>query len=623
MERRTESWSVQEVADYVEHVGLGCHRRAFVHHVVDGPLLLALTDARIKMDLGICNLGHREALLQAIAALRRPARAASPARSSGSDSPDGVASPEGLVLLGGAPAARSTSSSRPGSPSPHQPPAGALHLLRAQEQRARLMHELGKAEAREAHRRMLAEQAVQTADAAADQVRRLRSKIAQLDEAIAGRGIGAIEPFDQRGRLAWLPTGTKNRARGSSAGGGGGSPGAGAMSPISLKIMSTQQATFLERLDADISQRRDKIAAARNSGTTAGEAERRQRDLEYLADLVQDKSAELHAMLGSGSEAEVDEALADIAEMYAAELGLSDDQVQSVKAAGSPGRRAARLAGYVRSARFMARLEEDLATREGRLRELQQRWFAFTAEGRTPEAQDGADREAGAAHFALLGWGEAELRAACAGAGEPGVDARLDALLRRAEAAQCAAAAGKDPDWSAFKNDGLEELQEQKCAALRNAAEEYAAVAAAGSGEPAKGGPTQRRPASPGPPPPPLPTNYLQSTVELLARCQPSDLATLATATGSRKLLLVWRAVRSQQFVHSMASKEEERRRKQAALERELFPNMTKRLPREQLDAFFDRLSADAMKRASNRETLAEKAKAEALAKLLATKPRR
>lgn len=46
----------------------------------------------------------------------------------------------------------------------------------------------------------------------------------------------------------------------------------------------------------------------------------------------------------------------------------------AVKRARGVGAKAARLANAVRSVRFMARLEEDLATRDQRLRELQQQW---------------------------------------------------------------------------------------------------------------------------------------------------------------------------------------------------------------------------------------------------------
>lgn len=113
-----------------------------------------------------------------------------------------------------------------------------------------------------------------------------------------------------------------------------------------------------------------------------------------------------------------------------------------------------------------------------------------------------------------------------------------------------------------------------------------------------------------------------------LSHCHPSGLSALHAASGQRKLLLVWRAVRSQEFVLSMARKEEERRQRQEQLERELYPYKTKKLPKDAIDCFFERLMADAAQRRSNRDALAEKAKAAELAKLLGKsagsgKPRR
>jgi hypothetical protein len=54
----------------------------------------------------------------------------------------------------------------------------------------------------------------------------------------------------------------------------------------------------------------------------------------------------------------------------------------------------------------------DLRTRDGRLEELQQRFFAAAAPGRTPQAAEARDAKAADAWFAQLGWGGA-------GAGKP------------------------------------------------------------------------------------------------------------------------------------------------------------------------------------------------------------
>ena len=49
------------------------HYFTMVSHSVDGPLLLRLTDDQLKKDLGILPLGHRSALLQAVAKLKEVA----------------------------------------------------------------------------------------------------------------------------------------------------------------------------------------------------------------------------------------------------------------------------------------------------------------------------------------------------------------------------------------------------------------------------------------------------------------------------------------------------------------------------------------------------------------------
>ncbi len=47
------SWSVTEVCDWVEEIGLGQYRRRFLHHCIDGNLLLRLTGHELKVGLSI------------------------------------------------------------------------------------------------------------------------------------------------------------------------------------------------------------------------------------------------------------------------------------------------------------------------------------------------------------------------------------------------------------------------------------------------------------------------------------------------------------------------------------------------------------------------------------------
>lgn len=61
---------MREVATWVEFIGMGQYRLKFIHHSVDGALLLQLNEARLAKDLRVLPLGHRVALLGAIAELR-------------------------------------------------------------------------------------------------------------------------------------------------------------------------------------------------------------------------------------------------------------------------------------------------------------------------------------------------------------------------------------------------------------------------------------------------------------------------------------------------------------------------------------------------------------------------
>ncbi|GFR44833.1 hypothetical protein Agub_g6174 [Astrephomene gubernaculifera] len=65
------SWDCVEVANWVEFLGLGQYRRRFLHHYIDGRLLLQLSDAQLKTELGIAPAVHRRAILDSAGALLR------------------------------------------------------------------------------------------------------------------------------------------------------------------------------------------------------------------------------------------------------------------------------------------------------------------------------------------------------------------------------------------------------------------------------------------------------------------------------------------------------------------------------------------------------------------------
>jgi hypothetical protein len=117
------------------------------------------------------------------------------------------------------------------------------------------------------------------------------------------------------------------------------------------------------------------------------------------------------------------------------------------------------------------------------------------------------------------------------------------------------------------------------------------------------------------------PDDHVGKTSELLSACPPGEVALLQGLGGYRKLIMTWRAIRAQQFVAFTRLDLEQRRAKAAALERQVYPDHTRVLSKEEYEAFFDRLMADTARRAQHRDELAEKAREEALAKLKKTAP--
>ena len=65
-------------------------------------------------------------------------------------------------------------------------------------------------------------------------------------------------------------------------------------------------------------------------------------------EMVEARSGELAARLDSGDAQQAAEACDEAAELYQRELGLGEEVVAAVRRVGSPGRKAARLAGAMR-----------------------------------------------------------------------------------------------------------------------------------------------------------------------------------------------------------------------------------------------------------------------------------
>ncbi|RMZ54077.1 hypothetical protein APUTEX25_002654, partial [Auxenochlorella protothecoides] len=170
--RNVASWSIQDACTWLESIGLGQYRKRFVHHAVDGRLLLGMTAAHLKEDLGIGSLGHRHAIVRARDELR-----------------------------GGA-----LAETRPASPigGPVQP-AAASSLMRVHAQRARLARALERAGARQAHRAATAQHAQHSVELASDEVRRLEARIAALDCQLAAGSVGLSKQGSALGLAAVGP----------------------------------------------------------------------------------------------------------------------------------------------------------------------------------------------------------------------------------------------------------------------------------------------------------------------------------------------------------------------------------------------------------------------------------
>ena len=61
---------MQEIADWLEKLGISEYAQRFIENDIDISVLGDLTDRDLS-DLGISSLGHRRKILRAIAELRR------------------------------------------------------------------------------------------------------------------------------------------------------------------------------------------------------------------------------------------------------------------------------------------------------------------------------------------------------------------------------------------------------------------------------------------------------------------------------------------------------------------------------------------------------------------------
>lgn len=56
MQHNVNHWAVAEVCDWSDYIGLGQYRKKFVHHCIDGRLLLRLSDRDLKVSVANARL---------------------------------------------------------------------------------------------------------------------------------------------------------------------------------------------------------------------------------------------------------------------------------------------------------------------------------------------------------------------------------------------------------------------------------------------------------------------------------------------------------------------------------------------------------------------------------------
>lgn len=586
------TWSCKDVGDWLECLAFGKYRKAFVHHAVTGSLLPKLTDSTIKQELGVTSLGHREMILRSINGLfecwakeGEKEEAISPQNTS-SASP--WTTPKSAAQL----QAQSPVITIPGT-----------EIIKAQEHRSRLAHDLAKAETRAAQRRAAADQATRNADLADKEVERLN---AALKEAEIGARSGMFG-------MASKGAGGKNL-----------------QSPIKKKEMpGIEETKFMDRLQADMQAREKKAklaarkfrrdgskqvigAASPGGAASAGEAGSADDSdggfkscIGFLQGICAEKDPSFTEFLQIPNENDKEGTMKLVAKLddlvgrLAGELGIDDKDVDIVKKAPGPKKKAQKLTVAVKKAIFMQRLEQDLSAREQRNKELRQQLRnERAAAAKAAEKKDVIEANE---VFAELGWPVEAMQD-----GSTTENDLLGALLKRARAAQVARQDKKVVDWELHREDGLlaligEVANNSSTPAPTSLPPTVAAESTDFSALSSSTATKTTMPAS-GPP-------VLQETVNLLSQCREDELDRLEALKGSKKLLSTYRALRAQEFLRTNREKLEAKVAK--AADQESQRPARKILPKEAEEAFLQRLNEDAARRAKNREELQSKAREE------------
>ena len=418
MGRNPLTWSCKDVGDWLDGFGLGKYRTKFIHHAVHGPLLPKLTDQILKEELGVRSLGHRDAIIRAIAALLDTW---SKENEESEENKTPGASPGGSTGSG---------SLKTGVVIPALPTIPGIDLLKAQERRAKLAHELEKAEARAAQRAAAAQQALRTVELAEKEVQRLKIALKEVDYLV-----GNIEGTGGKLGGKSQPAGGKNQSAASGS-------------------------SFMERLQADLQARKQKTKQRGSFGKGQGDDKSNKgqgggdgnltASLDFLRSVCKEKDIEYPESLKTPEKDDENEAklavkLDELAEKLAGEVGMQEADTEVVKSTQGATKKAQKLCSAVRKGLFLQRLDKDLASREEKKKELHAQ--AEAERLAAVKAAEEKDLKEASDTFTELGWRLQELQ------GTNGLDDLLGALLKRSKAVQTAKSAGKAVDWETHRWD--------------------------------------------------------------------------------------------------------------------------------------------------------------------------
>ncbi|DBA72740.1 TPA: hypothetical protein ACH3X2_010134 [Trebouxia sp. C0005] len=616
MQHNVDQWAVAQVCDWSDYIGLGQYRKKFVHHCIDGRLLLRLSDRDLKEEMGIAPLGHRQGLLMAIADL-----ATYNSQTHGGSPPH---RPQSRGRPQSAPGARGYSPARGaasdgGSVCPERG-LKELHALKALELRDHLLHEMEKAQYRAAHRQSLAGQAVHHAQIAGTETKKLKGQIFDLERKAGLRPL--IRPssgmsqcmgdsLDVPGHIPWHPAG-----RGRST-----TPLCKASPEMtnevtfhphinqhSLVIMQERRggngsASFLNRLEADLHGRKmrlqNKAEQLHSKEAVFGDPKIAQkeadRDAHFLRQYVQLKTGQ--DLPREGIETALDEVLTS----YKSELGLTDKETNQLEHFQGNAK-VQRVVAILRGHQFMERYQAEINARDERMKESKRLGREVPKKTRmtAPEVKSNTDEldiKKCAAHFETCGWDSLEFDPSSGGP-----DKKFDGVLKRVRAQQeaqdkasAALQASKAAtvamlipdakvDWSKFRSDGLESLQESQMKKQQ--------AAQAGKKE------EDSKPAR----------HNLNWTVQLLAACRKDELDKLEKWQGVPRCVAMYRAINSQRFLEFTREDLRKREEKHEQAMKALEPHR-KQLSKQDADKFFDRLMDDTEKRKKNRADMIKKAR--------------